>query len=554
MARSSPKLLNIADALRRAAYEAPDRIAMHLSDHSSKKSQVRYRTLTYRELDQGSDEIAFGLLDTSIGQGTRVALMVRPGESLFLLMFALFKCGAVPVLIDPGIQRSALKACLAQAAPEVFIGIPIAHCARLLLGWARHSIRINITVGRRWFWSGHTLSDIRRRGKNSKQVLPQTTEDSTAAILFTSGSTGIPKGVEYKHRHFAAQIELIRTAFSIQSGEVDLPTFPPFALFDPGLGMTSVIPSMDPTRPAKANPKKLIETINQHSCTTMFGSPALLDNVSRYAQQHAIRCKTLKRILSAGAPVTPDVIKRAYAMLPDNAEVWTPYGATECLPVSIIEGREILATAREKTDHGAGICVGRPLPQNTVRIIRICDEAIEHWSDDLLEQAGIVGEITVVGPTTTEAYFRNPKATGLAKIKHQHLVVHRMGDVGYFDPQGLLWYCGRKSHRVLTNNGTLYTEMVEGIINTHPEVKRCALVGVGQSKIKKPVLCIELMSKTSRKGWLVIHEQLRLLAQTHFLTQKIQDFFLYGPLPVDIRHNAKINREKLSVWANLLGK
>lgn len=535
------RVVNVADALRRMAQQGPEAIALRLPGRG------RPEDWTYRRLDEASDALARGFNDAGIGAGTRTALMVRPGAPLFLSMFALFKAGAVPVLIDPGIQRRALRDCLDQAEPEAFIGIPLAHAARIALGWARRSVRIVVTVGSFRPWGGHTLNGLLARGKRSAAALPVAADDDLAAILFTSGSTGLPKGVEYRHRHFAAQVRMIQEAFSIQAGEIDLPTFPPFALFDPGLGMRSVIPDMDPTRPARADPEKLIRTLREQECTSMFGSPALLDNLSRYAQARSVRLTALRRVLSAGAPVRPDTVARTYPMLPEDARLWTPYGATECLPVSVIEGREVLSLAA-RTNEGAGICVGHPLPANRVRIIRITDQPIAEWSDGLLQVPGEVGEITVIGPTTTQAYFRNPAANALAKIREGQHWVHRMGDVGYWDAEGRLWYCGRKSHRVITPRGTLYTEQIEGVFNTHPGVQRSALVGLGQAPGMQAVVCIEPAHRCGSVAWARLCHELWALARAHATTQEVAGFAVYAPFPVDIRHNAKIQREALARW------
>jgi acyl-CoA synthetase (AMP-forming)/AMP-acid ligase II len=544
---------NIAAALPRLAAERPEQIAIRCPAGVDAQGRVRYtQQLSYAELDQRSDAIAAGLARIGIGRGVRCAVMVRPSPAFFLLMFALFKLGAVPVLIDPGIDKRALKQCLHEAAPQAFIGIPLAQFARLLLGWGRGHVRQLVTVGQRWLWGGHTLAQVEALGAGCGPQLAATEGDEVAAILFTSGSTGVPKGVVYRHRHFVAQIELLGRAFGIQPGGVDLPTFPPFALFDPALGLTSVIPDMDPTRPARANPVKLIDAIQRFGVNQMFGSPALLDVLSRYGEQHGIRLPSLRRVTSAGAPVPPAVVERMQAMLPEDGEIWTPYGATECLPVAVIEGRELRAT-RAATEAGAGTCVGRAVAPNEVRIIAIVDRAIAEWSEVRECAVGEVGEISVAGPTATDSYFERPQATAQAKIREtlpngRTRIVHRMGDVGYVDGEGRLWFCGRKSHRVETADGPRYTEQVEPIFNTHAAVRRSALVGVGKPGEQIPVLCIERQPQSPISDD-QLRAELRSLAQQFAHTRCLQHLLFHPGFPVDIRHNAKIGREILAAWA-----
>ena len=540
---------NIAAMLPRLARERPDQIAIRCPGSRGDDGFARYDvSLTYAELDARSDAMAAGLAKHGIVRGTRTVIMVRPSPEFFLLMFALFKTGAVPVLVDPGIDRRALKQCLDEAQPEAFIGIPLAHIARLILGWARSANKL-VTVGSRFGWGGTTLAKVERQGAGTTAQLADTRPDEVAGILFTSGSTGVPKGVVYRHRHFVAQIELLRNAFGMQAGGIDLPTFPPFALFDPALGLTSIIPDMDPTRPASADPRKLLHAIRTYGVTQLFGSPALM----RVLAEHGEKLVGVQRVTSAGAPVPPEVVEKIRALLSDETQFWTPYGATECLPVAVIEGRELQST-RAETERGAGTCVGRPVAPNEVRVIAIRDAAIGEWSDDLVVADGTVGEITVAGPTATDSYFNREAATLAAKIRETlpdggERVVHRMGDVGYFDGQGRLWFCGRKTQRVETAGGPLYTEQVEPIFNTHPDVKRTALVGIGARGQQQPVLCYELQPDLSADRRASVAEELRTIAQAHVHTEGIERFLCHAGFPVDIRHNAKIGREKLAVWA-----
>jgi acyl-CoA synthetase (AMP-forming)/AMP-acid ligase II len=543
---------NIAAALPRMARLQPQALAVVSPCGLGSDGRRAYARLTYQQLDEQSDVIARGLKAYGLSRGMRTVLMVKPSLEFFALTFALFKAGIVPVMIDPGLGVKQLKACLAEVAPEAFIGIPAAHAARIVLGWGRHTIRHLVTVGTRWCWGGTTLSQVVALGKEGGSFLADTRADETAAILFTSGSTGVAKGVVYSHGNFMAQVDLIRETYGIQPGEIDLPTFPLFALFDPALGMTTVLPEMDFTRPAKADPEKIRAAIEDWGVTNVFASPALLNNVARHGVQNGVQWPSVKRVLSAGAPVPAATLERMHQVLSPEAEIFTPYGATEALPVASIGSREILSNTHELTNAGAGVCVGRVVAPNDVRVIEITDAALNKWSQVRELPVGEVGEITVLGPTVTTAYFGRPEATRLAKIDRDGQIVHRMGDVGYFDAEGRLWFCGRKTHRVELAERTLFSAPVEEIFNTHVGVFRTALVGVIVGGLRVPVLCVELDQAVLpglRLAESDLIESMKLLGAKFEPTRDISHFLIHPAFPVDIRHNAKIGREKLAVWA-----
>jgi len=545
---NSGGLSNIAAHLPEMARRQPDTPAIHIPIGKSQK----YKTYSFKQLDQESDRIAHGLESIGIGRGVRTALMVTPGLEFFALTFALFKVGAVPIMIDPGIGIKNLKICLAEAEPEAFIGIPKAHFARMLFGWGKSTLKIFLTVGPKLFWGGVTLRGIKRKapaGKPYRLVATEAAEMS--AILFTSGSTGVPKGVIYTHGNFIAQVEKLKQVYNIQPGEIDLPTFPLFALFAPALGMSSVIPVMDFTRPGSVDPKNIVAPIQQFNITSMFGSPALINQVGRYGEANGVKLPSLKRAISAGAPVPAAVLERFTKMLGPGVEVFTPYGATESLPVCSIGSNTILTETRHATDNGDGVCVGFPVPGIKLEVIRITDEPIDWWSDELKLPSGEIGEIVVSGPQVTRRYFNRKESTDLAKILDppNALFYHRMGDLGYLDEQGRVWFCGRKSHRVICAERTLYTIPCEAIFNRHPKVFRTALVGVGEPGRMRPVICVELEQGIDKNEQAQILLELKLIGKKHELTAAIDDFLFHPAFPVDIRHNAKIFREQLAVWA-----
>lgn len=545
--------VNIASHLPAMARSRPTVPAVYCPSGRDGQGRTRYGVWTYQQFDNKSSRIAWLLERSGVGRGTRTVLMVRPSLEFFSLTFALFKVGAVPVLIDPGIGLKHLKRCIDEAEPTAFLGIRKAQLARRLLGWGRRTIRHAYTV------NGEAISfpyavwmDASRPADGWAFPVAATAPDETAAILFTSGSTGPPKGAVYTHSNFASQVEALRSLYGIEPGEIDLCTFPLFALFAPALGMTAVVPEMDATRPAHVDPTRIIDAVERFGVTNLFGSPALLKRVGTFGAERGIKLSSLRRVVSAGAPVPAKVIETFARMLSDDAEIYTPYGATESLPVASIGSRAILSQTRHATDRGAGVCVGKPVDGMRVAVIRISDEPIPDWSDELLVRDGEIGEIAVQGPVVTREYFRRPEATAHAKIVDPSGGFwHRMGDLGYRDEQGRIWFCGRKAHRVVTAQGTLFTIPCEAVFNTHPLVSRTALVGVGASGAMTPVLCVELADARGARtsGLDSIRKELLEIGARYPHTRKIQTILFHPSFPVDIRHNAKIFREKLAVWA-----
>ena len=545
---SGTHLYNVANYLKQMVGIQPYKKAVVYPDHRDADGRDAYTHLTFQQLEQESDNLAWGLESVGVNRGTRTILMVKPSLDFFILIFSLFKIGAIPVVVDPGMGLKRMVNCFKHSHPEAFIGITKAHTLRALYPRFFKSVKTWITAGRPRFFGSHSLTHL-RRFKSAPYPLADMKHHDTAAILFTTGSTGPAKGVIYTHGVFANQIESIKDHYGISPDEIDLPTFPLFALFDPALGMTAVIPDMDPTRPAHVNPSKIINAIESNGVTNMFASPALLHRVGRYGKRKGVKLRSLKRVISAGAPIMPSNIEQFSSMLCGNAKIHTGYGATEAMPVSSIDGYEILSDTRPLSEQGFGVCVGRPLKGVEVRIISITDQAIDTWSEAETLNKDTVGEITVRGNRVTQGYYEQPGADALAKIKDGNACWHRMGDLGRIDSKGRIWFYGRKSQRVITEKGTLYTIPCEAIFNNHPDVYRSALVGVGKAPSQKPVICIELETATKKKNRVELTHELLELARSSDLTKSIETILYPAEFPVDIRHNAKIFREKLAHWA-----
>lgn len=529
---------NIARHLPLMAAHQPDRAAVKIPRRRAAGGDIDYAALTFAELDTEVDAWAARLAARGVRRGDRTLVMVRPGLPLIAAAFALFKLGAVPIVIDPGMGLKAFLACVARSRPRVFLGIPFAQ----LLG---HVCRRPFAGVQTRIWaSGSATARLSHPAQiaNRKPEIVDSFPSDLAAILFTSGSTGAPKGVCYEHGMFDAQIRLIRKTYDIEPGEVDLPMLPIFALFNPALGMTTIVPEIDPSRPAAADPAKIVQAIRQENVTNSFGSPTLWRKVFNHCLGRGITLPSLRRVLCAGAPVPASLWNDASRVLPAG-RLHSPYGATEALPVSTVSANE--------ADPGSvkGAPVGRPLAENRVKIVAISDAPIATLADARELPPGGIGEIIVTGPTATKTYDQLPDATAAAKITAEGETWHRMGDAGYLDAAGLLWFCGRVAERVETAGGPLFTEPCEQVFRSHPSVAGCALVGLGPRGRQEPALVVQPAKTSARVDKNRLAGELRDLALRHPHTAGIRRFFFRSRLPVDVRHNAKIHRLALARWA-----
>ncbi|MBQ8446124.1 MAG: AMP-binding protein [Opitutales bacterium] len=540
----NPPSFNVARFLRESAERVPGHCAVRYPQGRNPDGSIRYTELTFAELDRVTAGTADYFKSLGIGAGTRTLLMARPGLDLILCAFALFRLAAVPVAIDPGMGLKSFLRCVQNTAPEALVGIPLAHWIRRVFFKKFSSVKISATVGTRSF--SEEIAK-RSRSKNCDREIVPAPADRLAAILFTSGSTGAPKGVCYTHGMFDAQREIVRDFYGIRPGEIDLPLLPIFALFNPALGMTTVTPEMNPSKPASLDPEKIVRAIRQNRVTNSFGSPILWRKIAEYCDARGETLPTVRRILCAGTAVPPSLMKLLKKILP-NAEIHSPYGATENLPVSDISASDVLSATGTLTEHGRGTCTGTILPQNRVRIIPVCDDVVETFDNVPVLPPGTPGEICVCGPTTTREYFNNVPATRAAKIfdRADGSVWHRMGDVGYIDSEGKLWFLGRKAERVETASGTLFTESCEPIFNTHPDVFRSALIGLGKRGNETPAVVVELRAGTPKKRHPSILGELQKLAESSETARAVKRFFIFPKkFPVDVRHNAKIHRLSL---------
>ncbi len=519
-------MLNVVSELDRLANSVGKNVAIRIPVRK-KGNFITGKAISFREFAQEVDTAVKNLKKMGVNERSRVLLLVAPGKELLLATFALLKMGAIPIVIDPGMGIKNFLTCVKNSSPQFLLGNTKAVWISYLFYYVFRSIhKINIK------------KLLRQSGENTSSI--DTTflaPEETAAILFTSGSTGAPKGVCYTHRHFYAQLQIIRETFNILPGEIDFPLLPVFALFNPALGMSTVVPEMDARRPAELNPAYAVESINIFKVTNSFGSPRLWTKIADYCEKTNKLLPSLKRVLIAGAPASPRLLKRIQALIV-NGDVYTPYGATEALPLTIISAREVLEDTLPLTLKGRGTCVGRPLSSVEIKILPMQGADIKAALPNFE-----IGEIVVSGPIVTEKYDNAPKANAAHKIWVDGRCWHRMGDLGYRDEKGRLWFCGRKAERVVIDKSVWYTECCEPIFNVHPNVFRSALIHLKTKENDVPAIVVEPINfpctKAARKSF---QNELRSLALSQSTTQEIEHFFFYKKFPVDVRHNAKIHR------------
>jgi olefin beta-lactone synthetase len=531
------------EALRSAATAMPWVSAVTKVSFPRWRAAPQYDTLDFGSLAARIDAYEHGLMEAGLRAAERVIMLVTPGADFLALSYAVMGRGAVPVFIDPGMGVDAVVACMREAEPSGFIGVPRAHLLRLKAGELFRSLRFSVVAGRFPPCGAMRLCDLRRPSAAPPTPVPRADADP-ALVAFTSGATGRPKGVVFTNRMLSEQLAVFRGQFGFRGGDQDLPLLPVFSLFTAALGVGSIFPPLDPSRPLSLVPSQIIRVMRDLGNQTSFGSPALWSKIGEYCRQTGATLPQLRRVFMAGAPVSQTTIDLVKAACP-QAESFTPYGATEALPVTIAsaddlwQDRPVLAVTGEQ-----GTPVGRAIEGVALRVVQPLTGQPAVPLVDCPKR--VIGEIVVSGDTVSREYLRRPEATATSKIHDGDRVWHRMGDMGYLDAGGQLYFCGRKAHVVSTPDRTFHSVPVENVFNRHPQVRRSALIEVAGG----PALAIEPASWPLKpQARQTLAAELRAVGEGDPVTAAIRRFYFHQSFPVDARHNAKIFRDRLGTWA-----
>lgn len=518
-----------------------DRIAIH-------EMGADGRSVTFGELDELVQRTAEGLFGTGgVQVGDRVAVMIPPGVDLAIALYACWRMGAVPVLIDGGLGPAQMGAAMKVAHPNHLIGIRRALAAARTLRWPGRRIAVEPThrVARRLLGVEHDLASL----QDAPSVpLPAVDPDAEAAVVFTSGATGPSKGVRYSAARIDTQIRTLVEQYNISADDSLVAAFAPFALYGPAMGIPSTVPDMDVSSPGTLTAATLLDAVEAIDASLVFASPAAILSVLETLDELGARDRTaldhVRLLLSAGAPVPGHVLRAAVDRLVPNAAAHTPYGMTECLPVADIDLVSLESLGPDALHH-LGVCVGMPVDSVELLIDPLDELGIPTGLPT--SEPGLLGEVRVRAAHQRLGYDRLWHTTHLASPADG---THATGDIGTIDADGRLWIGGRTGHVIRTATGPVAPTPIERAVDMLDGIRRSAAVGVGPAGAQVVVVIAETSDAGRRPRQSSLDRIDRIRAAVAEATGLDVAACLEVPsLPVDRRHNSKIDRTHLADWA-----
>ncbi|MGD3112068.1 AMP-binding protein [Streptomyces sp. YGL11-2] len=332
-----------------------------------------------------------------------------------------------------------------------------------------------------------------------------------------------------------------------------LPTPPLGPPLGPLLDATRHIPRTGRIRSGHLRARRSAHTVNRTGADVLMGSPALLDHLARHCIRTLTPLPSLSHVLSVGVYLPYETLDRLRVCLPAATTVYSVYCAAGSIPVSAIDHRQLLAL-RPATDRGQGVCLGRPVPGTTVRLLP--PEVSSTEPDAAALSSASVGELAVTGPCFRYCSLDPVTTTPSVKsFEAADEAVHRTGHAGRLDDQGRIWFYGRLDRQLRTPQGPLLVGRVEPALNAVPGVHRAVLVGVGPAAAQRPVVVVEPERRTSRadrtelcRGIQRALEDLDLPIAGAGAAPAVPVLFHRLP-PIDHGHPSATVHARLSTWA-----
>jgi acyl-CoA synthetase (AMP-forming)/AMP-acid ligase II len=507
--------MNIAELLHRQAISHPDARAL-ISGRGRGK-----RTVTLGALDGEAARIAALLHRMGVGKND-VALILQPlSVELYAVLFAVIRLGAIAMFPDPAARRADIAAACAAMPPKILIASPRAHLLRFVVPAVRDiPLKLSTGTGVRGAASLTSAADF----APYPHIAPCSEKDS-ALVTFTSGSTGVPKGMVRTHGLLSAQHRALASVMGGASDRVDMTTLPLFVLCSLADGVPCVLPDADLKRPGTVKPGPILRQMEEHRVTRMIASPALLERLMERRNESDKAFAHLTEIFTGGGPVFPDLLQNLSVAAPE-AKVSAVYGSTEAEPI---------AHCDSAPSGGQGLLAGAIVPELQLAILPdhfgspIGPFAAEDFAGAQLA-AERIGEIVVSGPRVVESYV-DANQNSSTKFKVGNEIWHRTGDAGYRDRSGRLWLVGRCEGRIADRHGTIYPLEVEAVARA--AIGACRLACVSAAGVR--TLLIE-----GRDKGVNVEALSRALESSH-----IGEIRFVRRIPVDRRHNSKVDYARL---------
>lgn len=536
---------NVISFLDKHAQLFPQKIALQWVTRKTLQawdgtSCLPHESITYKDLVNKINVISGGLKKTGIGKGDRIIIFVPLSLELYLTMFAVQRLGAIAVFLDSWARKDHLGVCAQVVQPKAMISFEKAFqlCAAVP---ELANIQVKIVLGPH---EKNYNSDLESLLKSTSlaDVEPVESND-TALITFTTGSSGIPKGADRTHRFLAAQHRALDKVIPYREDDRDLTVFPIFSLNNLAGGVTTILPAIDLAAPSDKDAAIIVNQIFSANVTCCTVSPSIFVNIAQYCRKNQITLKTLRRVVTGGAPVSKDNVKDFKAIAP-AAEILVLYGSTEVEPIAHIEANEMLSDESKRE----GVNVGKISSDLDYKFIKITRENIElselGWKEWEVEK-GKVGELIVSGPHVCENYYNNVDAFKKTKIQEKSgKIWHRTGDVGVLDNEKRLWLVGRVHNTIVRANEYLFSVQAEILLKRLPFVRQAAFLGIKDAKLgEKACVAVSLKEGVSYDNQSqYINEITNLFKQNNIPVDEVK---IVEEIPMDPRHHSKVEYTKL---------